>query len=96
MPTEPPVREQWVTERPVAEPGPEAPIYAELARRWQAEGRAVPGLPDPVWESLAAPAARDRPAVPGPGRSPERSPERGPGWNPAAGPEWSPGPGPGH
>ncbi|MFJ9697058.1 hypothetical protein [Kitasatospora sp. NPDC101183] len=31
----------------------EAPIYAELARRWQAEGRAVPGLPDPVWESLA-------------------------------------------
>ncbi|MFJ6776482.1 hypothetical protein ACIQOV_36935 [Kitasatospora sp. NPDC091257] len=89
MPTEWPVTEPRVTERPVPEPGPEAPIYAELARRWQAEGRAVPGLPDPVWEALAAPAARDRPAVPGPGRSPEP----GTGWNPPAGPERSPGPG---
>ncbi|MDH6705988.1 hypothetical protein P3T27_002711 [Kitasatospora sp. MAA19] len=34
---------------------PEAPIYAELARIWQAAGRTVPGLPDPVWETLAAP-----------------------------------------
>ncbi|WP_369182989.1 hypothetical protein [Streptomyces sp. Y1] len=45
-------------ERPPDSPGtadPEAPIYAELARRWQAEGRTVPGLPDPVWEDLAAP-----------------------------------------
>lgn len=31
------------------------PIYAELARVWQAAGRAVPGVPDPVWETLAAP-----------------------------------------
>ncbi|MBO1414404.1 hypothetical protein [Streptomyces sp. FH025] len=35
------------------EPEPEAPIYAELARLWQAEGRMVPGLPDPAWEALA-------------------------------------------
>ncbi|MFI9362436.1 hypothetical protein ACIG5E_15495 [Kitasatospora sp. NPDC053057] len=33
------------------------PIYAELARLWQSEGRSVPGLPDPVWESLAASVA---------------------------------------
>ncbi|MEE1785354.1 hypothetical protein PUR71_20910 [Streptomyces sp. SP17BM10] len=31
------------------------PIYAELVRLWWAEGRAVPGVADPVWESLAAP-----------------------------------------
>lgn len=40
---------------PGAPPDAEVPIYAELARRWQAEGRSVPGLPDPVWEALAAP-----------------------------------------
>ncbi len=47
-----------LVDRPVERPpgeDPEVPIYAELARRWQAEGRAVPGLPDPVWEALAAP-----------------------------------------
>ncbi|MET8625287.1 hypothetical protein ABZW30_16305 [Kitasatospora sp. NPDC004669] len=30
------------------------PIYVELARLWLSEGRTVPGLPDPLWESLAA------------------------------------------
>ncbi|WP_257032375.1 MULTISPECIES: hypothetical protein [unclassified Streptomyces] len=40
---------------PPGEPDAGPPIYAELARRWQAEGRTVPGLPDPVWETLAAP-----------------------------------------
>ncbi|MFJ9609765.1 hypothetical protein ACIRS1_25825 [Kitasatospora sp. NPDC101176] len=34
---------------------PDVPIYAELARAWRAEGRTVPGLPDPVWEALTEP-----------------------------------------
>ncbi|MGW3039485.1 hypothetical protein ACWC9T_05395 [Kitasatospora sp. NPDC001159] len=32
------------------------PIYVELARLWLSKGRTVPGLPDPLWESLAASA----------------------------------------
>lgn len=71
---------------PGTAPGPDAPIYAELARRWQAEGRSVPGLPDPVWESLAAPAGA-QPAASGPGRSPAWGSE----WNPGAGSERNPG-----
>lgn len=31
------------------------PIYAELVQLWWAAGRAVPGVVDPVWESLVAP-----------------------------------------
>ncbi|RKT10975.1 hypothetical protein BX285_4908 [Streptomyces sp. 1114.5] len=57
-----PVPRQWPVEEtilhgvePPGEPDAGPPIYAELARRWQAEGRTVPGLPDPVWETLAAP-----------------------------------------
>ncbi len=70
---------------PVAEPGPETPIYAELARRWQAEGRAVPGLPDPDWEPPAAPAGAQEASGSG------WSPARASGWNPGAGSGWNPG-----
>lgn len=81
-------------EAPDAPDAPEAPIYAELARRWQAEGRAVPGLPDPVWESLAAPAGAQS-AVSGSGRRPLEGPAWGSPWsserNPAAGSGWNPG-----
>ncbi|WBP86631.1 hypothetical protein [Kitasatospora cathayae] len=41
------------------------PIYVELARLWQSEGRSVPGLPDPVWESLAASVTSEAQAPPG-------------------------------
>ncbi len=55
---------QWPGHPP--EPDPGVPIYAELARRWQSEGRSVPGLPDPVWESLTAPGASAAPAAAAP------------------------------
>ncbi|MFJ9774254.1 hypothetical protein ACIRVF_23925 [Kitasatospora sp. NPDC101157] len=59
---------QWAGHPP--EPDPEAPIYAELARRWQSEGRSVPGLPDPVREPPAAPGASAlKGATPPPGAS---------------------------
>lgn len=98
-PDRPPERRWTPAARTVRTPpatpvAPEAPIYAELVRRWQAEGRAVPGLPDPAWESPAAPAGA-QPSVSGSGRSPFAapawSPDRGSAWNPGTGSEWSPG-----
>lgn len=65
---------------PITEPGPETPIYTELVRRWQAEGRSVPGLPDPVREPRTAPAGAQPPPS-----GPVRSPAPGSEWNSGAG-----------
>jgi hypothetical protein len=42
------------------------PIYNELANAWQAEGRCVPGRPDPLRELLAIVRGSTEPAAPGP------------------------------
>ncbi|GAA0673213.1 hypothetical protein GCM10010193_27380 [Kitasatospora atroaurantiaca] len=51
---------------------PETPIFAELIRQWQADGRTLPGRPDPQWERIASHATSGRRRLPVPRPSPPR------------------------
>lgn len=72
---------------PVVPVFPEAPIYAELVRRWRAEGRSVPGQPDQDREPPPAPPGA-QPMASGSGSA-------GTDRNPGGGSVWIPGPSPG-